>query len=256
MPDAASAVRPDDSGLEDARASDTGGAGAPDARASDAASRDAEPGPGRDTGTFPTDSSSAGDSATTLDATSCTLTAPVVSPPPATYVNEVTVTVTDPNARPGDQIFYTTDGTTPSAQSLPYTGPITLSGSAVVKAIVVNPGCSAPSPVTVAAYSVMFPQNPPLTCAEQGISCGLAGDGLGDILDCGTCAPPTACGGGGVPGQCGAQGGMDGCAPQACGTPGIACGAAADGCGGTLDCGACAAPATCGGGGVAGQCGG
>jgi Chitobiase/beta-hexosaminidase C-terminal domain len=252
--DSAPAARLADSGPRDAGPLD---AGTPDSRAGDADSRDegGEADSGRDTGTFRADSSSASDSPTTRDGTSCTLTAPVVSPPPGTYMYDLTVTVTDPNGTPGDQIFYTTDGSTPSAQSLPYTGPITLSASATVKVIVVNPSCPAPSPVTAVVYSVMFPQNPPLTCAEQGIACGPASNGFGGELYCGTCTPPATCGGGGVPGQCGAPSGMDACMPQTCVTQGIACGPAADGCGGLLDCGLCTSPQTCGGGGVPGQCG-
>lgn len=41
------------------------------------------------------------------------------------------------------------------------------------------------------------------TCQQQGIQCGVAGDGCGGQINCGTCTPPTTCGGGGVPGQCG-----------------------------------------------------
>ena len=43
----------------------------------------------------------------------------------------------------------------------------------------------------------------PLTCTQQGISCGPAGDGCGNPLDCGSCTNPQTCGGGGVPGVCG-----------------------------------------------------
>jgi hypothetical protein len=44
----------------------------------------------------------------------------------------------------------------------------------------------------------------PATCAQQGISCGPAGDGCGGtIASCGSCAAPLTCGGGGVAGVCG-----------------------------------------------------
>jgi hypothetical protein len=43
----------------------------------------------------------------------------------------------------------------------------------------------------------------PRTCQQQNIACGPAGDGCGNLLDCGTCTSPDTCGGGGVPGQCG-----------------------------------------------------
>jgi hypothetical protein len=47
-----------------------------------------------------------------------------------------------------------------------------------------------------------------------------------------------------------------GCTPRTCADQHIACGPAGDGCGGSLQCGACASPQTCGGGGTPGHCGG
>ncbi|MDH5493319.1 MAG: IPT/TIG domain-containing protein, partial [Myxococcales bacterium] len=46
-----------------------------------------------------------------------------------------------------------------------------------------------------------------------------------------------------------------GCAPTSCAAAGASCGALDDGCGGTLDCGICGAPLSCGGGGTANVCG-
>jgi hypothetical protein len=100
----------------------------------------------------------------------------------------------------------------------------------------------------------------PETCAEQGIDCGVAGDGCGDELMCGTCTPPQTCGGAGVRGQCGVgvpDAGQTCCVPTTCAAQNIDCGPAGDGCGGLLQCGtqsACAPPQTCGGGGF-GRCG-
>src|SRR2546428_3848032 len=45
------------------------------------------------------------------------------------------------------------------------------------------------------------------------------------------------------------------CTPTTCAAQGKNCGTIADGCGGTLTCGVCTAPQTCGGGGVANVCG-
>src|SRR5678815_464735 len=45
------------------------------------------------------------------------------------------------------------------------------------------------------------------------------------------------------------------CCPKTCAALGFNCGSAANGCGGTLDCGTCTAPATCGGSGIANVCG-
>ena len=95
----------------------------------------------------------------------------------------------------------------------------------------------------------------PTTCAAQGVECGPAGDGCGNVLaSCGTCTPPQSCGGGGVPGKCGGDGG---CVPVTCASQNITCGPAGDGCGNLIaNCGDCTPPGTCGGGGVSGQCGG
>jgi hypothetical protein len=98
------------------------------------------------------------------------------------------------------------------------------------------------------------PKCTPLSCQAQNISCGPAGDGCGNLLQCGPCTAPQTCGGGGVPGQCGAPDGGS-CMPQTCQQQGINCGPAGDGCGNPLTCGTCMAPQTCGGGGVPGQCG-
>ncbi len=92
----------------------------------------------------------------------------------------------------------------------------------------------------------------PRTCTDLNTKCGPAGDGCGGLLACGMCVAPETCGGGGVPGECGAPK----CTKKTCMELGFECGPAADGCGGTLDCGMCVAPMTCGGGGVPNKCGG
>jgi hypothetical protein len=92
----------------------------------------------------------------------------------------------------------------------------------------------------------------PKSCAEQGITCGPAGDGCGNTLSCGTCSGGQTCGGGGVNGQCGAQ---TKCVPTTCAALGFNCGPAADGCGGVLQCGSCTSPSICGGGGKPSVCG-
>jgi hypothetical protein len=96
----------------------------------------------------------------------------------------------------------------------------------------------------------------PITCAIQNIACGPASDGCGNLItSCGTCTPPQTCGGGGVPGQCGAPDGGN-CVAQTCQQQNIACGPAGDGCGNEIpNCGMCSPPQTCGGGGIPGQCG-
>jgi hypothetical protein len=94
----------------------------------------------------------------------------------------------------------------------------------------------------------------PLSCAQQNIGCGPAGDGCGNQISCGTCPNGQSCGGGHVSGQCGAPD-AGSCAPTTCAQQGLACGPTGDGCGNLIQCGSCPAGQTCGGGGVAGQCG-
>ena len=86
-------------------------------------------------------------------------------------------------------------------------------------------------------------------------SCGVVSDGCGSTYNCGLC-PSGFCGGAG-PNRCGES--M--CTPltqnQACAmaTPPKNCGLVADGCGGTINCGTCTQPDTCGGGGAPNVCG-
>ena len=91
-----------------------------------------------------------------------------------------------------------------------------------------------------------------VTCASQGFDCGMASDGCGGQLDCGTCAATQVCGLQGAPNVCVTPS----CTPVTCASLGLSCGMAADGCGGTQQCGACTAPETCGGDpGQPGRCG-
>jgi hypothetical protein len=94
----------------------------------------------------------------------------------------------------------------------------------------------------------------PKTCADLGATCGWIGDGCGGTVNCGDCTAPDTCGGGGIPSTCGHTTSTT-CKPRTCTDAGAECGAAADGCGGLLDCGTCVAPKTCGGGGTPFKCG-
>jgi hypothetical protein len=94
------------------------------------------------------------------------------------------------------------------------------------------------------------PSCTPRTCKDLGHDCGVAGDGCGGELQCGTCKAPEYCGGGGLD-VCGGDTGLlpDGgpaCTPATCKDLGYECGPAADGCGGLLQCGTCTAPTVCG----------
>jgi hypothetical protein len=90
----------------------------------------------------------------------------------------------------------------------------------------------------------------PTTCTAQGIQCGPASDGCGNLLQCGSCGTGQTCGGGGA-GKCGTQ---TSCTPETCASQGIQCGQAGDGCGNVIDCGNCPTGQICGVGGP-GKCG-
>jgi hypothetical protein len=59
---------------------------------------------------------------------------------------------------PGASIFYTTDGTIPTAAAAPYTGPIAVMSSKVIRAIAIVSGYS-PSPATSVTFSIQSPLN-------------------------------------------------------------------------------------------------
>ena len=194
-------------------------------------------------------------------------------------------------------------------------------GGVLIAAAAATPHTAAAAATTSAAATTASPADggssgcTPTTCAQLGYTCGVAADGCGGVLNCGTCANPQFCGGGGfdkcggdnglaadggVPctpttcassatpaaspptaaaassiaaaaptrstaaaaatDQCGGNNGLaaDGsvaCTPETCSSLGYTCGVAGDGCGGTLNCGSCANPQYCGGGGF-NQCGG
>jgi hypothetical protein len=73
------------------------------------------------------------------------------SPAAGTYTSAMSVTMTEPTA--GAIIYYTTDGTTPTASSTQYGGPLWLSTSETLKAIAVEKGFTSSTAVT-AAYNI------------------------------------------------------------------------------------------------------
>jgi hypothetical protein len=85
----------------------------------------------------------------------------------------------------------------------------------------------------------------PATCASQGVQCGPAPDGCGNIIMCPGCPSGQTC----IAGKC-----TMGCTPLSCATQGFMCGMQGDGCGNVQNCGTCPS-GTCGGGGMPGQCG-
>ena len=91
---------------------------------------------------------------------------PVLSPAAGTYMLPQSVTISDTTT--GASIFYTTDGTTPSSSSLPYTGPISLSGTTTIQAIATATNF-APSAVASATYTVPSP-NFTLSASPSSVS--------------------------------------------------------------------------------------
>ena len=77
---------------------------------------------------------------------------PQISPASGTYLSSQTVTISvSPSTA---KVFYTTDGSTPSEASTPYSKPFTVNASQTVQAVGILPGV-APSPITSEAY--IFP---------------------------------------------------------------------------------------------------
>ena len=85
--------------------------------------------------------------------------APAFSVNAGTYTTLQSVAITD--STPGATIYYTTDGSTPTAQSVTYTAPIPVATSVTLQAIAVASGYTN-SGDTSATYTIDFPAAPPL----------------------------------------------------------------------------------------------
>ena len=77
--------------------------------------------------------------------------APAFSPAAGAYASAQTVTIS--TITPSATIYYTTNGTTPTANSTVYSGPITVSSSTIVEAIAVSAGL-ANSAVSSSNYTI------------------------------------------------------------------------------------------------------
>ena len=81
---------------------------------------------------------------------SATTSAPVITPGSGTFTEPVTVTITCPDD--GAVIYYTLDGSEPTAESTVYSAPIVISETTTVSAIAIAAG-SNPSAVVTATYT-------------------------------------------------------------------------------------------------------
>jgi hypothetical protein len=75
-----------------------------------------------------------------------TVATPVITPTAGTYSGPLTVTITCPTT--SATLYYTTDGTTPTASSSLYTAPLTVSSSETIKVIGVETGFTSSSVVS------------------------------------------------------------------------------------------------------------
>jgi trimeric autotransporter adhesin len=83
-----------------------------------------------------------------------TVATPTISPNGGSFSGSVSVTLQTVTS--GASIYYTTNGSTPTQSSTPYTGAMMLTSSATVKAIALKSG-SNPSAVASASFSVVTP---------------------------------------------------------------------------------------------------
>ena len=66
------------------------------------------------------------------------LATPVIAPAASLFTNSITITLSD--ATPSSSIYYTLDGTTPTTNSVLYTGPFVLTNSALIQVVATAPG--------------------------------------------------------------------------------------------------------------------
>jgi hypothetical protein len=121
---------------------------------------------------------------------------PTFNPAAGSYIGTQTVTIGDTSL--GATIYYTltpgTTGTTPTASSTAYTGPIAVSGTSVLEAIALGGGFTG-STVASAAYTIITPPSLVQQCYSNSagsatMTCTLSGAKSGDALVIGTYSAP------------------------------------------------------------------
>lgn len=96
---------------------------------------------------------SSAEASATFTVNTTPLPTPVISPVGGTFTTAQTVTISDTNSSAA--IYYTTDGSTPSATSTRYSGAITISATSAVKAIAVLSG-NPDSAVASATFTINY----------------------------------------------------------------------------------------------------
>ena len=87
-----------------------------------------------------------------------TLEKPIITPNGGSFSNPCVVGIT---AQDGAKIYYTTDGTVPTANSTEYTAPFVVTKDTTVKAIAVKENCSD-SEIATAVFTIRIAPNPPV----------------------------------------------------------------------------------------------
>ena len=94
-----------------------------------------------------------------------TTATPAFSPAGGTYTSAQSVSLSD--ATSGATIYYTTDGSTPTTASTPYTAPISVGATTTINAIAAASGYSN-SPVASATYTIQLPAATPTFSPAAG----------------------------------------------------------------------------------------
>ena len=98
--------------------------------------------------------------------------APLANPAAGAYTTTQSVTLTD--ATPNAAIYYTTDGSTPTAASTPYTQPLVIAATTTVNAIAAASGYTA-SPVSSSTYTIN-PSTSPTSPTTPSVPVSLTAD--------------------------------------------------------------------------------
>jgi hypothetical protein len=112
---------------------------------------------------------------------------PTFTPAAGTYTSTQTITISDATA--GAFVYYTTNGSTPTAASNLYSGPITVAATETLQVLAIAPG-NSPSAIAKAGYSIVLPFVGPAVVQQcnnfvqfgSTISCTLPKIGAGHTL--------------------------------------------------------------------------